>query len=126
MKRPASNQSQSGEPASFKMRIRVYARGRMLGPGKMELLALLDETGSLAGAAQKMKMSYMRAWKLVQELNHDPQRPMVELSRGGAGGGGTGKITAFGRRVLELYQEMDRASAKAARPYGRRLAKLLQ
>jgi molybdate transport system regulatory protein len=92
----------------------------------MELLALLDQTGSLAGAAKRMKMSYMRAWKLVQELNRDPQRPMVELSRGGAGGGGTGKITAFGRRVLELYQEMERASASAARPYGRRLTRLLQ
>src|SRR5215471_12316587 len=81
MKRPASNQSLwRAESASFKMRIRVYARGRMLGPGKMELLALLDETGSLAGAAQKMKMSYMRAWKLVQE-GAEPAR--LQLSAGG-------------------------------------------
>jgi molybdenum-dependent DNA-binding transcriptional regulator ModE len=65
-----------------KMRIRVYAGGRMLGPGKMELVAHIDATGSLAAAAKKMRMSYMRAWTLVQNLNSDPNRPMIEMSRG--------------------------------------------
>ena len=112
-------------PLPFRTRIRIYAGTRMLGPGKMELLALIDATGSLSAAAQEMSMSYMRAWKLVQELNRDPQRPMVETVRGGAQGG-TGSLTPFGRKVLALYQQMDRASTAAARPCALKLAKLLQ
>jgi molybdate transport system regulatory protein len=108
-----------------KMRIRVYAGERMLGPGKMELVAHIDATGSLAAAAKKMRMSYMRAWTLVQNLNSDPNRPMIEMSRGGVGGG-TAKVTQFGKKVLALYRSMDRESTKAATPYRRKLAKLLE
>ena len=115
------------KPRTFtvKMRIRVYAGDRMLGPGKMELLGHIDATGSLAAAAKKMRMSYMRAWTLVQNLNSDPNRTMVEMSRGGVGGG-TAKVTQFGKKILALYQSMERESTKAAIPYRRKLAKLLE
>ncbi len=107
------------------MRIRIYAGERMLGPGKVELLAHIAATGSLSAAARQMGMSYMRAWKLVQDLNRDPDRPMVEMSRGGAGGG-AGKLMPLGKKVLALYQEMEAKSTKAASPYGQKLAKLLE
>ena len=101
---------------TVRMRIRIYAGDRMLGPGKMELLSHIDETGSLSAAARKMSMSYMRAWTLAKELNRDRSRPMVEMSRGGASGG-TAKVTRFGRKILTLYQKMERAGNKAADPY---------
>jgi molybdate transport system regulatory protein len=110
---------------AFKMRIRIYAGDRMLGPGKMELLALVDATGSLTASARQMGMSYMRAWNLVQDLNSDPGKPMVETSRGGASGG-TAKVTLFGKKVLALYRSMERKSASAANPDGRKLARLLK
>ena len=97
----------------------------MLGPGKMELLAHVDETGSLAASAKQMGMSYMRAWKLIQELNRDSERPMVEVSRGGRGGGAS-TLTSFGKEVLGLYQAMDRAATEAASAYAGKLARLLQ
>ena len=110
---------------AFKMRIRVYAGDRMLGPGKMELLGHINATGSLSAAAKEMGMSYMRAWKLVQDLNSDPGRPMVEMSRGGTRGG-TATVTSFGKKVLALYQAMEAKSAAAANPDGQALARLLQ
>lgn len=110
---------------TVEMRIRVYVGDRMLGPGKIELLGHIDATGSLAAAAKKMRMSYMRAWTLVQNLNSDPDRPMVEMSRGGARGG-SAKVTQFGKKVLALYQNMERAGRKAAGPYGRKLSRLLK
>jgi molybdate transport system regulatory protein len=113
------------ETFTVKMRIRIYAGDRMLGPGKMELLAHINATGSLAAAAKKMRMSYMRAWTLVQNLNSDPDRPVVEMSRGGLGGGGA-KVSRFGKRILALYQSMERESTKAATPYRQKLAKLLE
>jgi len=107
------------------MRIRVYAADRMLGPGKMQLLESIGATGSLSAAAKQMGMSYMRAWTLVQELNRDPERPMIELSRGGSTGG-TASVTAFGGKILGLYQEMDRAATKAANAPALKLARLLK
>jgi molybdate transport system regulatory protein len=107
------------------MRIRIYAGDRMLGPGKMELLSHIDETGSLSAAAKQMGMSYMRAWTLAKELNRDKSRPMVKMSRGGASGGAA-KVTAFGKKVLTLYQNMERAGCKAATPYALKLARLLK
>ena len=112
------------QSADFKMRIRVYAGDRMLGPGKMELLAAIDATGSLAAGAKEMGMSYMRAWTLAQDLNRDPRRPMIEMSRGGKSGG-SAALTEHGKKVLALYQEMDRAAKMAASAAGRKLAKLL-
>lgn len=107
------------------MRIRIYLGRRMLGPGKMELLARIGATGSLSAAAKQMSMSYMRAWKLVQDLNRDRDRPMVIMSRGGAGGG-AGKLTPLGTKVLALYQKMEGESAKTASRHVQKLAKLLE
>jgi molybdate transport system regulatory protein len=110
---------------AFKMRIRIYAGDRMVGPGKIALLEHIDATRSLSAAAREMGMSYTRAWKLTQELNSDPNRPMIAMSRGGTSGG-SAQVTAFGKKVLALYQSMERKSASAASPDGRRLARLLR
>ncbi|HEY7000506.1 MAG TPA: hypothetical protein VH330_02085 [Candidatus Udaeobacter sp.] len=113
------------KPLTAKMRIRIHVGDHMLGPGKMELLGHIEATGSLATAAKKMRMSYMKAWTLVQELNKASDRPMVDMFRGGVGGGGA-KVSQFGKKILALYQSMERESTKAATPYRRKLAKLLE
>ena len=70
--------------ASFQIvpRIRVV-RGRdvALGPGKVELLEHIAQTGSLRKAAAAMDMSYMRAWMLVQMMNHCFKKPVVIARR---------------------------------------------
>ncbi|MDQ6808034.1 MAG: LysR family transcriptional regulator [Verrucomicrobiota bacterium] len=109
----------------LKMRIRLYIGDRLLGPGKMELLAHIAASGSLSAAAKQMRMSYMRAWKLVQDLNSNSERQLVAMSRGGAGGG-TGKLTPLGTKVLALYQKMEGQSTKAATPFGKKIAVLLE
>jgi molybdate transport system regulatory protein len=43
-----------------------------LGPGKVELLVALLETGSLTKAARRLRMSYMRAWTLVTTMTKFP------------------------------------------------------
>jgi N-terminal domain of molybdenum-binding protein len=100
---------------TVRMRIRIYAGDRMLGPGKMELLSHIDETGSLSAAAKQMGMSYMRAWTLAKELNRDRSRPMVEMSRGGARGG-TAKVTRFGRKILHTLSEDGTRREQGRRP----------
>src|SRR5262245_5104536 len=48
-----------------------------LGPGKVDLLVLIDQTGSIREAAERMGMSYMRAWKLVKTMNACFKEPLV-------------------------------------------------
>ena len=38
-----------------------------LGPGKVRILELIGETGSISAAGRAMKMSYRRAWMLVDK-----------------------------------------------------------
>jgi molybdate transport system regulatory protein len=101
----------------LKPRLRVVCGKEIaLGPGKAELLELLIQTGSLNEAARRLDMSYMRAWTLVKTMNECFRQPVTVAERGGRKGGGM-KVTATGRRVLALYQEMESAaliSTKAA------------
>jgi molybdate transport system regulatory protein len=120
-----SSKSRKSKP-EIKPRLRVNCgRDIALGPGKIELLALLVETGSLNEAARRMEMSYMRAWTLVETMEKCFREPVVVRERGGTSGGGM-KVTDTGRRALALYQEMEAAALKAIEPPWQRLQALLR
>jgi len=107
-------------------RLRVM-RGKNIafGPGKAELLALLAETGSIGKAARRMGMSYMRAWSLIRTMNQSFKEPLVFAAHGGRGGGGGAKLTETGRKVLDLYRQMEQTSLRAITPSWKQLQQLL-
>ncbi len=83
-------------PAAPRLRLRIlFGEDAMLGPGKAELLERVRETGSIAAAGRAMRMSYKRAWMLVEEMNAAFSAPLVDSARGGAGGGGAGGHAVF-------------------------------
>ena len=97
------------------LRLRVmHGRRVAIGPGKADLLEGIEATGSIAAAGRAMRMSYKRAWQLVEEMNACFRTPVVEASKGGSGGGGAG-LTRSGRAVLARYRAIERACAEAAR-----------
>lgn len=105
--------------------LRVLARsGPALGPGKAELIARIDQTGSISAAARGMGMSYRRAWQLVESLNRTFTQPVVTTAVGGARGGGA-RVTPFGRRLAVRYRAMERAASGAIAADLRRFEKLL-
>ncbi len=93
----------------------VFREGFAFGPGKADLLAAIDELGSIAAAGRSMEMSYQRAWSLVDELNHGFRSPLVTVSRGGAERGGA-SLTPTGRKVLDGYRSIERIAAEHCRP----------
>ncbi len=97
---------------------------RSLGPGKIRLLELIDETGSISAAGRALKMSYRQAWLLVDELNHMFKEPVVSAQTGGGGGGGT-VVTETGKAVVRLYRDMERRTFKASSPDVRALSRLI-
>ena len=91
-----------------KIRVRCWVDidGRkFLGPGRIELLRLIEETGSIAKAARSMKMSYKKAWAGVSEMNEAALNPFVVAKKGGKKGGGT-ELTEAGRKVVEAYTKL--------------------
>lgn len=83
-----------------------------IGPGRADLLELIDKTGSISAAGKAMGMSYKRAWGLVQALNAGFGAPLVETARGGAAQGGA-ELTPLGREVLDRYRAMQEKTAAA-------------
>ena len=92
----------------------------MFGPGKAELLAHVNATGSIAAAGRAMGMSYKRAWTLIETLNGMFAAPLVQSNRGGPRGGGA-VLTETGQAVLAAYTAAKSAAIDAAAPH---LAKL--
>lgn len=87
--------------------------GVRLGPGKAQLLELIEEHGSIRAAGASIGMSYRRAWLLSDEINRMFREPSIFTRHGGKSGGGAG-LTEFGRELLSRYRRMEAAMLKAA------------
>ena len=110
----------------LQLRLRVYCgQEAALGPGRVDLLERIVGTESIAQAARDMGMSYMKAWKLIQSMNRCFREPVLEVQRGGKGGG-TARLTSFGQSVLTLYRQMERDSLAALHPAAETMAALLR
>ena len=91
----------------------VFDSGARIGPGKARLLECIRDTGSISAAARDMRMSYKRAWLLLDSMNRAFSQPVIIAAPGGAKGGGA-TLTEFGAEVLERYRRIhDRAAATA-------------
>lgn len=88
------------------------ANGARLGPGKIQLLRLISEHGSIRSAGAAIGMSYRRAWLLADEINRMFRQPSIATRHGGKSGGGA-YLTPFGEALLARTEEMD-AKARAA------------
>ncbi len=103
-----------GSSPSFHLRFRVLLGKEIaLGPGKVDLLRLVKETGSISEAARRMKMSYMRAWSLIQTMNRCFKEPVIVTTRGGRERGGA-SLSKTGERVLELSEQLQKECLDAS------------
>jgi molybdate transport system regulatory protein len=105
--------------ARLTIRIDLAQEGA-IGPGKIRLLELVGETGSISAAGRAMEMSYRRAWLLIDALNHLFKMPLVATKLGGKSGGGAA-LTPFGREVVRHYRALEDEAEQAVRPHLRAL-----
>ena len=82
-----------------------------IGPGKIRLLELIGETGSISAAGRAMGMSYRQAWLLIDSLNSAFREPATATLSGGAKGGGA-DLTSFGKTLIRIYRDIEAAAAK--------------
>ena len=100
------------------VRVRIYFGNVLaIGPGRIELLEGVLQTGSLAQAARAMNMSYRRAWLLMQSLNDSLRSPATVAARGGRKGGGA-TVTPVGKSLISLYRRTEaRITENASRQF---------
>ncbi len=107
-----------------RLSIRVdLASGARIGPGKVALLEAIARDGSISAGGRALRMSYRRAWELVEDLNRSLGVTLVATAAGGARGGGA-RLTQAGAAVVEAYRGLERDAGAAAAPHLRRLESL--
>jgi molybdate transport system regulatory protein len=102
----------------------VKGRTRAIGPGKIALLEAIRDTGSISAAARKLRMSYRRAWMLVDDLNRRLAKPVVQAAPGGKAGGGA-TLSPTGHKLVGLYREIERKALRHTSAATRSLLKLI-
>jgi molybdate transport system regulatory protein len=96
-----------------------------VGPGKISLLEAIRRSGSLSQAARELKMSYRRAWLLLDSLNGAFTAAVVETSTGGSRGGGS-RLTPLGEELIRTYRASEAAAQRRAARDFERLARQVQ
>jgi len=109
--RPRS--TDSADPGAVNLTLRVdLGEAGAIGPGKIRLLELIGETGSISAAGRAMGMSYRQAWLLIDSLNSLFREPATATLSGGVRGGGA-DLTPFGRTLIRTYRDIEAAASKS-------------
>lgn len=97
------------------VRPRLYLGGELsLGPGKIDLLRKVNETGSISAAARALGIPYKRAWLLIDSLNRGFSGPVLDTAIGGKAGGGA-RLTPLGEALVAAYDALEAKLNAAAR-----------
>jgi len=118
------SKSRPAATAGHRLILRVdLANGARIGPGKVALLEEISRSGSISAAGRALRMSYRRAWELVEELNLSLGTPVLATAAGGPGGGGA-RLTEAGRTLVAEYRALEAAARAGARPHLEALGRL--
>jgi len=79
----------------------------VLSKWRVRLLEAIQETGSINAAAERVGVSYHRAWEKLDEMEKGLGVQLVERQVGGARGGGT-RLTATGREYVARFKRFER------------------
>ena len=78
------------------------------------LLSLVEETGSVRRACERMQISYSGGWNIIRALESQLHFPLLERSQGGASGGES-RLTERGKRLLGCYERYTQALREQAK-----------
>ena len=85
------------------VRTKLFVANETIGIGKIKLLRLVGETGSISAAARQMGMSYRRAWFLINSMQSGFAEPLLRTERGGKGRGGA-ILTPLATELISRYE----------------------
>ncbi len=109
-----SAKRQTGAQRMFALKGRLWIEGvdgTFIGFGRVVLLDRIKRYGSISKAAKSMKLSYRRAWELVDSMNRQSRKPVVVTATGGKGGGGA-RLTETGNAAIEEFWKLYKKLAR--------------
>jgi molybdate transport system regulatory protein len=90
-------------PTQPRIRITLEKKEVFFGPGTLQLLQCIDETGSVQVACERMGLSYSKAWKMLENLDEQLGFKVAVRQQGGSHGGRS-RISARGKVLMNRYQ----------------------
>ncbi|MEN9701837.1 MAG: hypothetical protein RIR55_1174 [Bacteroidota bacterium] len=78
---------------------------KYFGKGPLQLLALIQQTGSINEAAKQMELSYKKAWTIIQRINEVTGAEIIITKSGGNKGGGA-QLTPAAIDLMKKYQQL--------------------
>lgn len=96
--------------------------GTFIGIGRIMLLERIKKYGSITVAAKSMKMSYRHAWELIDSMNKQAKKALIETASGGIGGGGT-LVTNEGDRIIKEFWKLHERFIKFSEKESNKLRK---
>ena len=94
----------------YKIKSRIWIEAGenvLIGEGRVNLLRAIEETGSLSKASKSLKMSYKKAWNLIDAVNKTSEKPVTINSVGGKGGGGA-ELTPYGKSLITAFENINK------------------
>lgn len=95
------------------VKVRLVNKRPFFGPGSVTLLKQIDSLGSVREACEKTGISYSKGWSIIHIAEEELGYAIVERQSGGKNGG-SAQITEKGRRLLELYEQYEKAVEDSA------------
>lgn len=91
------------ENTNFEITLKIGFKNGMLGPGIIDFLELVNETGSMQSACEKMGMSYSKSWRLVSYAENAVGKTLLIREAGGIQGGGS-TLTDDAKKIITGYR----------------------
>lgn len=85
-----------------------------VGPGLISLLELIRESSSVMEAAEKMDVSYSKAWKIIRQAEENLGKKLV-LRKSGGTGGGSAQVTPEGLALIKAFRKTEKQVSDFAR-----------
>jgi molybdate transport system regulatory protein len=80
----------------------------IMGNGRMQILASINQTGSINKTAKALKMSYKTAWSKIQTTEKNFGKPVVRAEKK------TGtRLTLEGKQLLEKFRQLKKDCIQA-------------
>ncbi len=96
----------------YKLWLSLQNGDGIMGDGKWLLLESIQETGSISHAAQKLNISYRKAWGDIKKAEELLGVSLIIKARGGSAGGGS-TLSEQGKKLVKAYSRFHKHFDKA-------------
>lgn len=116
MSRPKKKETPQEQRDHPGIRTKIYVRDDMIGGGKIDLLRMVRDKGSISAAGRELGMNYRRAWFLLDTLQSCFATPLLETERGSGENAGT-RLTPLGLDLLDRFEAHQEALAEVSKDF---------